>query len=106
MPSTLPPYRAYTVRKSNDENKKDVWITIGAAWPHRDEKGIDVILDALPLEAMLCCALTNRAPRIRATTARPCAALSTNPIGARAAAAAQVAEAGSAHNQDARPNGT
>ena len=50
MSNTLPPVRAFTVRKSNDENKKDIWIAIGAAWPHRDEKGFDVILDALPLD--------------------------------------------------------
>jgi hypothetical protein len=30
--------------------KKDIWIAIGAAWPHRDEQGIDVVLDALPID--------------------------------------------------------
>ncbi len=50
MPKTLPEYRAFTVRKASDEAKKDTWTAIGAAWPHRDGKGIDVILDALPLD--------------------------------------------------------
>ena len=50
MPKPPPTYRAYTVRRANDENKKDSWIAIGAAWPHRDQKGIDLILDALPID--------------------------------------------------------
>ena len=50
MSKTLPAYRAYTVRKATDESKKDTWTAIGAAWIHRDEKGIDVILDAMPFD--------------------------------------------------------
>jgi hypothetical protein len=45
-----PTYRAFTVRKAKEEGKKDIWIAIGAAWPHRDEQGIDVVLDALPID--------------------------------------------------------
>lgn len=48
--SSSPVYRAFTVRKAKQDDKKDVWIAIGAAWPHRDEQGIDIILDALPID--------------------------------------------------------
>lgn len=48
--ATTPAYKAYTVRKSKDENKKDAWISIGAAWGHRDQKGFDLALDALPVD--------------------------------------------------------
>ena len=45
-----PTYRAFTVRKAKEDGTKDIWIAIGAAWPHRDEQGIDVVLDALPID--------------------------------------------------------
>lgn len=50
MSKSAPLYNAFTVRKAQEEGKKDIWINIGAAWPHRDEKGLDVVLDALPVD--------------------------------------------------------
>lgn len=47
-----PSHTAYTVR---DFTKKDTgevdssWLTIGSAWLHKDGKGFDVVLDALPV---------------------------------------------------------
>jgi hypothetical protein len=49
MRDLSPAYRAYTVREGRDETKKS-WVAIGAAWIHRDEKGIDIVLDALPVD--------------------------------------------------------
>jgi hypothetical protein len=45
-----PAYRAFTARKAKQEGKKVSWISIGAAWPHRDQKGIDVVLDAFRID--------------------------------------------------------
>jgi hypothetical protein len=55
-----PTYRAFTVRKAKKEGKKDTWIAIGAAWPHRDEKGIDVVLDALPIDGHIALRLADQ----------------------------------------------
>lgn len=52
MVKSAPLYTAFTVRKAQGEGK-DVWIAIGAAWPHRDEKGIDIVLDALPVDGKI-----------------------------------------------------
>ena len=64
MVKSAPLYTAFTVRKAQGEGK-DVWIAIGAAWPHRDEKGIDVVLDALPVDGKVVFAFTNRATASR-----------------------------------------
>jgi hypothetical protein len=45
-----PTHSAYSVRNytANGEEQAD-WIRIGAAWLHKDGKGFDVTLDAVPL---------------------------------------------------------
>ena len=44
-----PTHSAYSVRAFEKDGKPDAsWPKIGAAWPHRDGKGFDVVLDALP----------------------------------------------------------
>ena len=35
--------------KEEREHKKSRWTEIGAAWPHRDGKGLTVVLKALPV---------------------------------------------------------
>jgi hypothetical protein len=49
--TSQPAYRAFTVKKAKNGQGKDLWVSIGAAWPHKDRKGIDVVLDALPLDS-------------------------------------------------------
>ena len=46
-----PMYRAYTIV----ERDKDVpyWLNIGVAFPHKDTKGFNVMLQALPLNGKL-----------------------------------------------------
>lgn len=52
MKGNKPSHSAYTVR---DFTKKDTgevdssWLQIGSAWLHKDGKGFDVVLDALPV---------------------------------------------------------
>jgi hypothetical protein len=45
-PKKQPSYRAYSV-KGEGENAK--WLELGAAWPHSDGEGHDVVLDVVPV---------------------------------------------------------
>ena len=44
---TLPAYRIYSVMKKGE--KKPLWQEIGAAWKHKDGKGLGLQFKALPL---------------------------------------------------------
>lgn len=46
-----PLFRAYTVIER--ENQAPFWLTIGVAFLHKDDKGLNVILQALPLDGKL-----------------------------------------------------
>ena len=41
-----PTHRAYSVKGEGDSAD---WIELGAAWPHNDDKGIDVVLKVMPI---------------------------------------------------------
>jgi len=45
---TAPAYRIYSVLK-NGNDKKATWQEIGAAWKHKDGKGLNLQFKALPL---------------------------------------------------------
>ena len=47
MATTQPTLRAYTVIKR--EGQDDFWLSIGAAFPHQDGVGLNLILQALPI---------------------------------------------------------
>ena len=47
MSTTQPAMRAFTVIKR--EGQDDFWLAIGAAFPHQDGSGFNVILQALPI---------------------------------------------------------
>ena len=44
--SNKPPHRAYAVTKRGEKSR---WQEIGAAWSHKDGKGLSLKLDYLPL---------------------------------------------------------
>lgn len=46
-----PVYQAYTVVKR--EGQDDYWLNIGAAFTHADGKGLNVLLQALPINGKL-----------------------------------------------------
>ena len=48
MANAQPSYRAYTVIKR--EGQDDFWLPIGAAFPHEDGKGYNIVLQALPID--------------------------------------------------------
>jgi hypothetical protein len=46
-----PTYQAYTVIKR--EGQDDFWLNVGAAFEHADGKGLNVILQALPIDGKI-----------------------------------------------------
>ena len=51
-----PTYFAYAVTEregSTEEENREFWTKIGAAWRHKDGKGFTVSLEAMPLNARL-----------------------------------------------------
>jgi hypothetical protein len=48
MANAQPRYRAYTVVKR--EGQDDFWLPIGAAFPHQDGDGYNIVLQALPID--------------------------------------------------------
>ena len=46
-----PAYRAYTVIKRDGQD--DFWQALGAAFPHSDGKGFNVVLQALPIDGKI-----------------------------------------------------
>lgn len=51
--NTQPNLICYTVIPSKQEGEKPIWKAIGAAFHHRDGKGFNIELDALPLNGKL-----------------------------------------------------
>ena len=47
-----PTYRAYSVIKRNDD-KEDFWLNLGVAFEHEDGEGMNVLLQALPIDGKL-----------------------------------------------------
>lgn len=49
-----PTYTAFTTREYKDgEKDKTFWLQIGSAFPHKNGKGLNVILDALPVNGRI-----------------------------------------------------
>jgi hypothetical protein len=50
-----PTHRAFIVKKFTDKDgtEKSRWLDIGSVWTHRDGKGFDVNLEALPLDGRI-----------------------------------------------------
>jgi hypothetical protein len=51
MSKSLPDFRAYTIIKR--DGQKDVWIDLGAGFLHQDGAGINVLLQATPLDGKI-----------------------------------------------------
>ena len=53
--SNKPAFIAYQVEDGGqgEETTKDHWTEVGAAWPHKDGKGFNVNLRALPIDGRL-----------------------------------------------------
>lgn len=47
-----PDFQAFTTRKRSD-GQKDIWIDIGAGFLHQDRIGINIVLQATPLDGRI-----------------------------------------------------
>ena len=48
-----PTHRAYSVIKR--EGQDDFWLNVGLAFPHKDGKGFNIMLQAYPLDGKIVC---------------------------------------------------
>lgn len=48
-PGRKPNFIAYHVTEGGDDDKKGFWTRIGAAWGHKDGKGLTIDLELLPV---------------------------------------------------------
>ena len=48
-----PTHRVYSVIKR--EGQDDYWLNLGLAFPHKDGKGFNVMLQAFPLDGKIVC---------------------------------------------------
>lgn len=51
MATQQPTYQAYAVSKR--EGQDDFWLCIGAAFEHQDGKGLNIVLQALPVDGKI-----------------------------------------------------
>jgi hypothetical protein len=56
-----PTHTAYVVRDGKDD--QSFWREIGSQWPHKDGKGFDLILDALPINGRIVIRLNEPKPK-------------------------------------------
>jgi hypothetical protein len=48
-----PTHRAYTVIRRDGQD--DYWLNLGLAFPHKDGKGFNLVLQAQPLDGKIVC---------------------------------------------------
>ncbi len=51
--SKQPTHKAYSVIKR--EGQDDFWLNVGVAFPHKDGKGFNIMLQAFPLDGKIVC---------------------------------------------------
>jgi hypothetical protein len=51
--SRQPTHRAYSVIKR--EGQDDYWLNIGLVFPHKDDGGFNIMLQAFPLDGKIVC---------------------------------------------------
>jgi hypothetical protein len=51
--SKRPTHRAYSVIRR--EGQDDFWLNVGLAFPHKDGKGFNIMLQAFPLDGKIVC---------------------------------------------------
>ena len=52
--SRQPTHRAYSVIRRGD-GQDDFWLNIGLVFPHKDDGGFNIMLQALPLDGKIVC---------------------------------------------------
>lgn len=79
MPNTQrqPEFEAYSVIKR--ERQDDYWMSLGAAFPHADGKGYNIVLQATPLDGKIVL----RPAKARSAQEHPERAAAQRPISPR-----------------------
>lgn len=54
MIKNTPDFRVYAVEKNSNPEAKDFFHPIGVGWKHKDGKGVNLSLSALPLSKDVC----------------------------------------------------
>jgi hypothetical protein len=49
----VPTHRAYSVIRR--EGQDDFWLNVGLVFPHKDERGFNIMLQAFPLDGKIVC---------------------------------------------------
>jgi hypothetical protein len=52
-PQSLLAYHVKDTAAGENGEKRGVWTRVGAAWPNKDGKGYNVVLDVMPLDGRL-----------------------------------------------------
>ena len=60
--SKTPTHIAYQVREGNE---KGFWTRIGAAWAHKDGKGLSIQLDCIPLDGRITLRIPSDLPETK-----------------------------------------
>ena len=72
-----PTHRAYSVIKR--EGQDDYWLNIGLVFPHKDDSGFNIMLQAFPLDGKIVCReitaedeeTTENVPPLRSPQSKP-----------------------------------
>lgn len=48
-----PSHKVFTVEDKDGGDEKGFWTRVGSAWPHKDGKGLNLVLSALPINGRL-----------------------------------------------------
>ena len=52
--SGLPSHKVFVVEDRSEGEENDAfWTRVGSAWPHKDGKGLNIVLTALPIDGRL-----------------------------------------------------
>ena len=54
MSGEKPSHKAFVVEERGEGNDADAfWTRVGSAWPHKDGKGLNIVLSALPVNGRI-----------------------------------------------------
>ena len=59
--NNMPSFNVYTV-EDRGENDDPFWLKIGAAFPHKDGKGFNIVLSAFPIDNRLVLRVPSETP--------------------------------------------
>ena len=77
-----PTHKVFVVEDRGEGEDGDAfWTRVGSAWAHKDGKGFNVVLSALPVNVVACCAPLPRKMAKAITTSQSAASILRNDNG-------------------------